>query len=199
MTIFLGFRPALAAFSVLFPLGGFTPALAQPVPPGKEGELGKLLPPVHDQKVCFARTYDAAHLKQHPKQTVRSVLFQVRYHRHDPEKETPEGQRNYYFGMAAKVRGQKKTLYASGECVPGPGKIRCGVECDGGGVDLQRDAKTGGIVISFDRLNDRIRMTVGCDADEDDKTFDLTPGADDKIFRLSRADLSACRSLNRQM
>jgi hypothetical protein len=101
--------------------------------------------------------------------------------------------------MAAKVRGQKKTLYASGECVPRAGKIRCGVECDGGGVDLQRDAKTGGIVISFDRLNDRIRMTVGCDADEEDSTFDLTAGADDKLFRLSRADLSVCRSLNRQM
>src|SRR5215217_1453163 len=51
MRIFLGVRPALAAFSLLLPLACLTPALADPVPPGKEGELGKLLPPVHGQKV----------------------------------------------------------------------------------------------------------------------------------------------------
>jgi hypothetical protein len=171
------------------------PAGAQPVPPGQEGELGRLLPPVHKRKVCFARTYDAAHLKSHPKQKVTALLFQVRYHRHDPEEDNPEGQRNYYFDMAAKVRGQKKMLHASGECVAGANRIHCGVECDGGGVNVERDARTGGIVISFDRLSRRIRMTVGCDGDEDN-TIDLTPGADDRVFRLAKASLSACKPLD---
>jgi hypothetical protein len=100
--------------------------------------------------------------------------------------------------LSAKVKGQRKTLYASGECVPGGKKIHCGVECDGGGVDVERDPKTGGLTISFDKLIPRIRMTVGCDGDEDD-TVDLTPGADDKVFRLEKASLSACRSLNGKM
>ena len=95
-------------------------AFAQPVPPGQEGELGKLLAPVHGRKICFARTYDAAHLKRHPKQTVTALLFRLEYHRHDPDPPNyPQGQRNYYFRMAAKVKGQHKTLHASGECVPG--------------------------------------------------------------------------------
>ena len=114
----------LAAGAFLIPASAH-PAAAQTVPPGQEGELGKLLPPVHDRKICFARTYDAAHLKRHPQQKVTALLFQIRYHRHDPEKEHPDGQRNYYFGMAAKVKGHKKTLYASGECVSGKGTIGC--------------------------------------------------------------------------
>jgi hypothetical protein len=39
-------------------------------------------------------------------------------------------------------------------------------------------------------------MTVGCDGED---SVDLKPGADDKIFRLKQASLSACRSLNRKM
>jgi hypothetical protein len=43
MAMFLGLRPPLAAIFLLLPLAGLAPALAQPVPPGQEGELGKLL------------------------------------------------------------------------------------------------------------------------------------------------------------
>lgn len=197
MNISRGLRPARGLPITLLMLACVTPAIAQPVPLGAEGELGKLLPPVHDRKICFARVYDPAHLRRHPKQMVKSVLFHIRYHRHDPAKEYPQGQRNYYFGMAAKVRGQTKTLYASGECVPGKGAIHCGVECDGGGVVVQRDG-SGGLAIGFSPLSGRIRMTVGCGGGEDN-TVDLTPGADDKLFRLRRASLSACRPLNSRM
>lgn len=193
MKISLSFRSML--FGVLTASVFAASALAQPVPPGQEGELGKTLAPVHGREVCFARTYDPAHLKRHPKQKVTALLFQLRYRRHPAERGYPEGQRNYYFAMSAKVKGQKKTLYASGECVPGDGGFGCGVECDGGGIRVKREPKTDAIVI---RLEDRIRMTIGCDGEEDD-TVDLTPGADDKIFRLDKAELSACRSLDRKM
>ena len=195
MKMFPRSRQALAGGWFFLAPALLGPAAAQPVPFGQEGELGKLLPPVPDRKVCFARTYDRAHLKKHRKQKVTALLFQLRYHRHDPEKEHPQGQRNYYFGMSAQVKGQKKTLYASGECVPGEGGFHCGVECDGGGVSVERDPKGNAITI---RLDDRIRMTIGCDGEEDDM-IDLTPGGDDKIFRLHKASLSACRSLNAKM
>jgi hypothetical protein len=51
------------------------PAAGQPVPPGQEGDLAKIVPPVHGRKACSARTYDARHLEKHPKQTVRALLF----------------------------------------------------------------------------------------------------------------------------
>jgi hypothetical protein len=47
-----------------------TPGLSEPVPVGEEGELGKLLPPVAGEKVCYARSYDKAHLAAHPEQKV---------------------------------------------------------------------------------------------------------------------------------
>jgi hypothetical protein len=99
--------------------------------------------------------------------------------------------------MSAKVKGQTSTLHASGECVAGKTGFACGPDCDGGGVNVDLDARTGGILISFDKLSPRIRMTIGCGGEEDD-TVDLTPGADDKVFRLERAALSACRPLDRR-
>jgi len=195
MSMSLPWKAALAAGTVAITLSA-TPGAARTIPPGQEGALGKLLPPVHDRKICFARTYDAAHLNKHPKQKVTALLFQIRYHRHDPEPEHPEGQRNYYFGMAAKLKGQKKTLYASGECTAGAKGIRCGVECDGGGVDLQHDARTGALTVSFEDRHSYLRMSVGCG---EDKTVDLKPGADDRVFQLRKASLPTCRALDGKM
>jgi hypothetical protein len=195
MTMSVYSRVALAAGALLIPLSA-TPGAAQTIPPGQEGALGKLLAPVHDRRICFARTYDAAHLNKHPKQKVTGLLFQIRYHRHDPEKEYPEGQRNYYFDMAAKVKGQTNTLYASGECAVRGDRIRCGVDCDGGGVDLQHDPRSGALTVSFEDRHAYLRMTAGCG---EDKSVDLKPGADDKLFRLNRASLAECRILNGKM
>jgi hypothetical protein len=188
-------KRALPALVMVMPLLTHS-AAAQPVPPGQEGELGKLLAPVHGRKICFARAYDGAHLKKHPKQKVTALLFRLEYYRHPPDPpHYPQGQRNYYFRMSAKVKGQHKTLYASGECVAGDNSIGCGVECDGGGVSVERDPKGEAIII---RIDDRIRMTQGCDGDDENNTVDLTPGVDDKAFRLDNAALSTCRALDRK-
>ena len=167
------------------------------MPPGDEGALAELLAPVPGRKVCFARTYDARHLRAHAKQKVTALLFQIRYYRHEPDQYYPQGQRNYYFDMAAKVKGRSKTLYTSGECVPHENGIGCGVDCDGGGVAIKRDDKSGGLLVSFPEARSRIRMKIGCDGDDEENTVDLTPGVDDKIFRLDTADLRACRALDR--
>jgi hypothetical protein len=195
MTMSLRSRVTLAAGALLIPLSA-TPGAAQTIPPGQEGALGKLLAPIHDRKICFARTYHSAHLQSHPQQKVTALLFQIRYHRHDPEAEYPEGQRNYYFGMAAKVKGHKKTLYASGECAAGAKGIHCGVDCDGGGVDLQHDRRTDALTLSFEDRHSYLRMSVGCG---EDKTVDLKPGADDRVFQLRKASLPTCRALNGKM
>ena len=177
---------------------GPVPALAQPVPPGQEGALREILEPVPGRKVCFARTYDAAHLRKHPKQKVTAVVFQLKYYKHDPDKERPEGQRNYYFDMSAKVKGRKKTLHTAGECGPQDGgAIRCFVECDGGGISIKRDRTPDGLLVGFDRLG-RLRMTVGCGADDEENTVDLTPGLDDRTFRLDKAATRICGPLNRK-
>jgi hypothetical protein len=57
--------------------------LAEQVLAGSDGpdyiQLKALLPPGPDAALCFARTYDALHLSQHPKQTVTELILFLRY------------------------------------------------------------------------------------------------------------------------
>jgi hypothetical protein len=169
-------------------LAGF-PALADTVAPGAEGELTRFLPPEPGKRACFSRVYDADHLARHPKQKVTEIEFRLAYHRFDPDEFFPEGQRNYYFEVLAKVRGNKKLLTAMGECSPGDKKISCSVDCDGGGMLAERSDKPGKILMSFGFYYG-LRMTAGCGEDEEGDTVMLEPGEDDKEFLLS--EKSAC-------
>lgn len=175
---------ALAALAV-----SAVSAPAQPIEPGKEGQIAQLLRPESGSRVCFGREYDAAHLKAHPHQRVRSIGFNLAYYAHDPDAYFPKGQRNYYFALRAKIRDGKE-LSTGGECVPGKdGKnIRCEVECDGGGVLIRQTAKKGQLLIDLQSTG-RIRMSDGCD---DEAGIDLGPGNDDRTFLLSELPADSC-------
>lgn len=164
-------------------------AYAQPIEPGKERQIAQLLPPEPGARICFARDYSAAHLTAHPDQRVRSIGFRLAYYAHDPDQYFPKGQRNYYFELRTVMRDGKE-LAAGGECVPGEdGKnIRCGVECDGGGVLVRQSAKQGQLLIDLQSTG-RIRMSEGCD---DEAGIDLEPGMDDKTFLLSELPADGC-------
>ncbi len=164
-------------------------ALAQPIEPGKEGQIAQLLGPKPGSRVCFGREYDADHLKAHPHQQVRSIGFNLAYYAHDPDAYFPRGQRNYYFALRAKMRDGKE-LTTGGECASGgDGKnIRCEVECDGGGVLVRRTAKEGQLLIDLQSTS-RIRMSDGCD---DEAGIDLEPGKDDRTFLLSELPADSC-------
>lgn len=161
---------------------------AQAVEPGKEGELAKLVPPQEGGLACFSRYYDEDHLARHPKQTVAQMELRLAYYIHEPDEFFPKGQRNYYFALLAKKRGEehKRQLASLGECAPSTdGKtIICGVECDGGGFELKRRAD-GKVLVDLE-LYGRLRMTTGCDEEVD--ATELEPGADDKQFLLSSTD-----------
>lgn len=170
-----------------------SPALAQPVSP--EAFLGGVLPPEHGRSVCFARAYDAEHLRRNPGQRVRSLVLHVRHHRHEPDPVTRREQRNYYFTLAARVKGERGRLVATGEC--GAGDVSgCGPECDGGGFTLTREPG-GTLLLDLSRYK-RLRMTRGCGGgDDEEDAFVLEPGADDLRFRLSPADPALCREARR--
>lgn len=179
-------RSALVAgFVVMAPLV----ALAEPVPPGEEGELAAFLPPTEGAHICYRRVYSPGHLAEHPEQTVTEIDFRLAYYRHDPDEFYPKGQRNYYFAMLVKQRGGDRTLTAMGECVAYGDKISCGVECDGGGVSVSR-RKAGTILVDLDAFG-RIRMSEGCD---EAGAVDLEPGKDDRSFLLTKTDDASCPS-----
>jgi len=163
---------------------------AQPVPSGEEGELSNFLPPVPGTRICFSRRYDADHLKAHPKQKVTELELRLAYYRHPPAEDLPKGQNNYYFALFAKLRGSSGKLQSFGECTANGDAISCMVECDGGGIEVKRrpDKK---VLIYFASDIGRIRMA-GCDGDEEGNSVDLTPGADDREFLLSKTPDAEC-------
>lgn len=164
------------------------PAVAQSIEPGKEGELATLVKPQKGARACFGRSYDAKHMQSHPEQRVARMDFRLAYHIHEPDQFFPKGQRNYYFDLKVRLRGQSSSrpLTASGECsVSANGKrIFCGVECDGGGIVIR--ARDGDKLLVDLGAVGSIRMTEGCDANEEDGV-DLLPGKDDRTFLLGRA------------
>jgi hypothetical protein len=164
-------------------------ALAQVIEPGQEGELANFLPPDPGAKICYARTYSDAHLKAHPKQRVAQIEFNLSYYRHDPNEFHRDGQRNYYFALRARLRGETSWGEAFGECSPKGDTISCGVECDGGGVLAKRRDADKALVYFGDWSY--IRMAE-CDGGDEGDTTELTPGADDKEFLLTKTADADC-------
>ncbi len=153
------------------------------------------------QEACFGRTYDAAHLKQHPKQRVTSFhLF--RDFTPDPMKETPQETREKLIEddgqggiqVTAYVRFRDRPgLFFNGLSCSGNSKdgVRCGIDCDGGGFHLKGSGD------SLLLENQGFVVIGGCGASEDEaeQADYVKPGADDKIFRLDRKPIAECRAL----
>jgi hypothetical protein len=130
---------------------------------------------------CFARVYDRAHLAKHPDQRVTAVKLHI--HRPPPEYSSTNG--FYWFLVQFKVRGRDETLRSGGACrEEAPGLMRCGVDCDGGGVNV---APRGDHAMMY--LQAITVTTCG------DKEEELTGGKDDRVFRLDRADQRVCRGM----
>lgn len=182
----------MRALALVTLAGLASPALAQAAAP--QPFLGDILEPVHGRSVCYARVYDAEHLRRNPGQKVRSLVLQVRHYHHKPSKFSPDGQRNYYFALAARVKGERGRLVATGECGAGGDLSGCGPECDGGGFTLTRGP--GGTLLLDLSDYKRLRMSRGCGGgDDEEDAFVLEPGPDDLRFRLSPADPAQCRGL----
>jgi len=156
------------------------PASAQ-VELGREGKLSELLLPVDGQAACFVRGYDAAHLKRHPQQKVTNLRLKIEYHQ----------DYGYLFQISAELRSPNRTLYASGACRQRDQKVLCGVECDGGEMFVEPIGKTGRVMVGFEDASSHLRMTEGCD-DEDNHWADLEPREDDWRFSLGKTHPSVC-------
>jgi hypothetical protein len=161
-------------------------------------KLKRLVPPGKDSRLCVARTYDAKHLRQHPKQQVTAMTLSIHYTPLAEDEATliarDDGgiEKQYFrydFLLAAKTRDRKETLFASGDCSSAEG-IGCGVDCDGGGIDIEPLQGGNGSILARISASGYIRMSFGCS--EDVHEIDLKAGEDDKVFRLDRAPAAVC-------
>jgi hypothetical protein len=173
--------------------GAAAPVAAQNGPPSVN-KLFELIPPESGRKICYTRRYDAAHLRAHPKQQVTALTFIVRVQQYEDisRAKRPEDKVYFQFALSIQRRGEKRSLRTSGNCFGGPGGIACDVDCDGGGVDLERLPQGDALLM---RLRERgIHMYGDCDGDG----VWVRPGEDDKAFRLQKAAVSICRALEQR-
>lgn len=141
---------------------------------------------------CFVRRYDAAHLAKHPKQEVAAIKLLVTAENPPDEKIT-----NYSFRLGVKYRHRSGNFDSSGSCnhivaenTGGEIRLGCGVDCEGGGLEVALSKDDRSAIIRLERI--RIWQNDKPDGEAEDE---LVAGTDDKIFRLDRAPNRECASL----
>jgi hypothetical protein len=151
---------------------------------------------------CFVRAYDAEHLAQHPLQKVSVMKLLISAEKTDPKEDKVL---EYSFRLGVNFRDRPGNFDSSGECGHAPTvrnadtdppvatgiDFECNVDCDGGGVTVNLANSDASIIV---KLPERIRIWKGKDPDEAAMSA-LMAGADDKVFRLDRADPSQCAAL----
>jgi hypothetical protein len=148
------------------------------------GSIGK-----QKSYACFVRLYDGDHLARHRLQKVSAMKLLV-----TAEKVPEDEALNYSFRLGLKYRNRSGDFDSSGDCGhadgAAAGHFGCGVDCDGGGigVELAKDNKS--VLMKVER----IRIWRNNRPDEA-SSQSLVGGADDRVFRLDRAGLNACKSL----
>lgn len=143
---------------------------------------------------CFVRVYDARHFARHPKQKVKSMKLLV------TAEGTPEDAGNVYsFRLGLSYRNRRGAFDSSGECrsavlqeKPGEHETRlgCSVDCDGGGIGVGLSKDDRAAILSVER----VRIWRNNRPDEE-ASYSLEAGQDDRVFRLERVDSRQCASL----
>ena len=150
-----------------------------------------------DQKTsaCFVRTYDAAHLAHHRKQTVTAMKMLV-----SAERLKDDPQLSYSYELGMNFRNRKGDFASSFHCgqartpkeTRGAVDIRCHEGCEGGDgvvIALSPDAKS--IIVKIDSVG----LHPADKPADSDEYFGFEGGAQDRVFRLDRVDLDKCKSL----
>lgn len=139
---------------------------------------------------CFVRSYDPGHLVRHPLQKVKTMKLLVTAES-DPGSQIV----GYSFRMGLSLRNRAGNFDSSGGCGFGKAEtthkphISCAVDCDGGGISVEMTKDNKSVLLRLDKIS------IWHDNKPDGIGLDLSGGADDRVFRLDRANLDICRSL----
>lgn len=151
------------------------------------GELDAFVVARDGAITCWSRTYDQKHLAQHPQQTVTDMQFAVGY-----VGDRAEYSAMYWFELHATQRGEVSGV-TSGTCWPEGEGMRCGVDCDGGGVVVS--TRNDGRVLLDLADYGYIRMFSECAAGDEEASYSLESGIDDKAFLLAEVSGAQCKAM----
>ncbi len=155
----------------------------------------KILPPEPGRRACWRRVYDPQHLAAHPRQKVAELTFLLRVSGYDAGGSYvfKNPHHIYYnFALSLKRRGDKRALATSGDCL-GERTVDCVVDCDNGGLTIDKSPSGDGLTIS---LHDG-GIAFGGDCDTKTGTW-IRPGADDKVFHLDQVPEQSCTTLEKE-
>src|SRR5882757_9030323 len=149
-------------------------------------------PPGKKAYACFVRHYDADHLARHPRQKVSAMHLLM-----TAEMAPEDNALGYSFRLGVKYRHRPGDFDSSGYCSHAVAedaghdiRLDCGVDCEGGGINVALSKDDKSAVIRLERI------TIWQRNKPDDEAGDaLLAGADDKIFRLDRTDSQDCAAL----
>jgi hypothetical protein len=184
--------------------------LASALPALAADPLTELVPMRSGASVCFQRSYDAAHLKQHPRQTIRSVLLSLRRESKRPDnlvlRISFEDKRRPETALVGGWCGWRQSGVNRGEHTP-PRLVpsfpkEAGLQCQGlpfwgvSGEDASLfpiNLDSGGRWLTA-YMRESVSVWTGAFAPEPPV---LRLGTDDRVFRLERVDASTCAVLER--
>jgi hypothetical protein len=143
---------------------------------------------------CFVRTYDAAHLARHRKQTVSAMRVLVA-----AEKLEGDTSLSYSYKLGVNFRNRKGDYVSNFNCgharvseVKREGvQVSCHDGCEGGGVVIAVAPDRKAIIVKLDS----VAVWLADKPDDESAQFALNGGADDRVFRLERVDSESCKSL----
>jgi hypothetical protein len=190
---------ARAVFALAIMLGASGGAVAE----SNDDPLSRAVPRREGASACFARSYDGAHLKAHPRQMTQSVMLSLRYE-----------QSYHTVRIALLQKGRSAPLYIVGGCgwsekanlgvddkpLVAAFKAIAGLDChayaglssDQEGGDFPIDFADDGKTLTL-YLVDQTSAWPG--PNQKQKTISMRLGSEDLIFRLDRADAATCRSM----
>ena len=149
--------------------------------------LTDFVPAEDGAAACWQRIYDAGHLAAHPDQQVTAMTLSMSFDKYDA---ADPGL--HYFALDVTLRDGRMGQTAGG-CWVYDGAVRCGVDCDGGGLELSLDG-SGNLRADLEAYG-YVRIESECGGGEEADTFELLPGIDDKLFLLHRAEAKVCKGL----
>jgi len=174
-----------------------------------DNPLWRAVPRVDGASACFSRTYDAAHLKQHPRQMTQAVTLSLRFEEDAGyhiirimlrEKNRPAPLHVVgvcHWNDKANLDIADKPLIKEFKAISG---LDCaayaGINSDEEGGDFPIDFATDGRSLTL-YVFDQISAWLG--TNQNKKTVGANLGKDDLIFRLDRVDAAACQGIEKAL
>ena len=148
--------------------------------------------PTKSTYACFVRRYEPDHLARHPHQKVTAMKLLVTSEYFEEDKSLQR-----HFRLGVRFRDKRGEFDSSGGCsharfeeANNEIRLGCGVDCDGGGIDIAMGKEDKSVIVRVER----VRIWRNNKPDED-ASGELVAGKDDAIFRLDRAGIDECQSL----